>query len=831
MGNAEQDGFQGSASYARTFIVENSGVANSVNAGSAGPHFVPSTPGLAADPSLGPTMSQVTDVGDASSNSGGFELASGVDAQSVVRELQSHSMNSIGISLRERFCRIFGIVDDSDDAHAQGILTKVDEAAAYANGRRTTALRAAITQLVGPLNETVTQLHSGGLEKNAKNVQQYIRFQDGRQVFSIGDASTGGQGSVQIVVNPALSPTDHDLFQVVKIPGQNVRATLHPETHEFDSIGRAHDQPLEEPIARLNTEAAILQLLSDRGLSHISPRLIDRTVTETGAPALISEYIRGRDLNALVKEGVRLTPQAMYDLMAILASHLHELHTIETDSQENTNGVVHRDLKPANIMLTADGQVRIIDFGLARYRGTEILTQLGAHTKTNTVSGTGAFIAPEQVGDVRHASYAADTYSLAATMAYLVTGKPLYAGANDLEMAFKHANVDLEPVDALKALSDAGVDLAVVDLVRNCLHKTVDASSGEKRLARKQDGRPTMQEILVALAPRTTWGKRNPEFAYAEGFTKAVRSGSVRFAGMLSQNDARSIGITRPLPDGFRDRQEFVETFAKQYPVEAQQKETRKKVSGLIPKTFLAGGAITALTAATIMFAMKGSRETNGDIDVSGVLKGSSTAPENPGSKLRTAPEVVNVATSSFEVVTDPNTHQPTEVILFKGKGYEMRFPKSEFIGFDSDGKMNGFYVHIGLAESQKLLGRTNESELPQSFIENNGTNSFVLVDNTHNAVLQFIPGVGYIFTVKNDGGNETTDILYKTDPGQSTIIDDGRIHSTWDDFSQASQLRESVNSFGTFNPPQDPAHPLYDKWQYFTKTLKEFRDYLPGDK
>jgi serine/threonine protein kinase len=125
---------------------------------------------------------------------------------------------------------------------------------------------------------------------------------------------------------------------------------------------------------------------------------------------LVMEYVEGRTLAELVRAEGPLSPDEAAPLLRQAADALAAAHE---------SGIVHRDVKPSNILVTAEGQVKLSDFGIARAEADSSLTQTGL------VTGSPAYLAPE-VASGQQATAAADVWSLGATTFHALAGHPPY---------------------------------------------------------------------------------------------------------------------------------------------------------------------------------------------------------------------------------------------------------------------------------------------------------------------------------------------------------------------------------------------------------------------
>jgi serine/threonine-protein kinase len=160
---------------------------------------------------------------------------------------------------------------------------------------------------------------------------------------------------------------------------------------------------------------------------------------------LAMEYVPGRTLRDLLNERWRLGPAEALDLMVPVLAGLGAAHQA---------GFVHRDVKPENVLITADGRVKVVDFGLAR------AVAEARHTKTGMVIGTVAYLAPEQVSHAA-ADARSDVYAAGVMLFELVTGSQPHRADTPLAVAYKHVN---ETVPAPSSLVP-GLPQAVDSLV------------------------------------------------------------------------------------------------------------------------------------------------------------------------------------------------------------------------------------------------------------------------------------------------------------------------------------------------------------------------------
>ncbi len=150
---------------------------------------------------------------------------------------------------------------------------------------------------------------------------------------------------------------------------------------------------------------------------------------ERGTYFIVMEYVRGRSLRDVVQVNGPFSARRTAEIGAEIAGALEFAHR---------NGVVHRDVKPGNVLITADGDIKVTDFGIARAGTSEALTQTGA------VMGTATYFSPEQAQGFA-VDGRSDVYSLGVVLYEMVTGTPPFTGESPVAVAYKHVREEPEP--------------------------------------------------------------------------------------------------------------------------------------------------------------------------------------------------------------------------------------------------------------------------------------------------------------------------------------------------------------------------------------------------
>lgn len=148
-------------------------------------------------------------------------------------------------------------------------------------------------------------------------------------------------------------------------------------------------------------------------------------------PYIVMEYVDGSTLRELLHSGRKLLPERTLEMTIGILQALEYSHRA---------GIVHRDIKPANVMLTRNGQVKVMDFGIARAMGDSGMTM----TQTSAVIGTAQYLSPEQAKG-EQVDARSDLYSTGCLLYELLTVRPPFVGDSPVAVAYQHVREEPQP--------------------------------------------------------------------------------------------------------------------------------------------------------------------------------------------------------------------------------------------------------------------------------------------------------------------------------------------------------------------------------------------------
>lgn len=154
-------------------------------------------------------------------------------------------------------------------------------------------------------------------------------------------------------------------------------------------------------------------------------------VDNISIPYIVMEYVDGSTLRELLHSGRKLLPERTLEMTVGILQALEYSHRA---------GIVHRDIKPANVMLTRTGQVKVMDFGIARAMGDSGMTM----TQTAAVIGTAQYLSPEQAKG-EQVDARSDLYSTGCLLYELLTVRPPFVGDSPVAVAYQHVREEPQP--------------------------------------------------------------------------------------------------------------------------------------------------------------------------------------------------------------------------------------------------------------------------------------------------------------------------------------------------------------------------------------------------
>ena len=229
-------------------------------------------------------------------------------------------------------------------------------------------------------------------------------------------------------------------YKIIRLIGEGGMASVYEAEHEM--LGAKVAVKVLNPILSANTQIRDRFKNEAKMMASFNHPNITKIIDFDDQPhhlSIVMEFLEGEDLNDKIKRNGALPEKEVFALFQQILSAFQYAHE---------KGIVHRDIKPSNIFILPDGQVKILDFGIAKLFG-----QGNEMTQTGTQMGTPIYMSPEQVKADKSIDHRSDIYSLGVTMFYALHGKPPYN--SDADSQFDIFNkIVYEPLPELNIPGD-----------------------------------------------------------------------------------------------------------------------------------------------------------------------------------------------------------------------------------------------------------------------------------------------------------------------------------------------------------------------------------------
>jgi len=294
----------------------------------------------------------------------------------------------------------------------------------------------------------------------------------------------------------------------------------------------------------------------------------DATGRSIAVPYIVMEYVEGHTVKDLISDGTAVPINEAIEIVSGVLSALQYSHA---------NHLVHRDIKPGNIMLTSDGKVKVMDFGIAR----ALTDSQATMTQTNAVVGTAQYLSPEQArGETVDAR--SDLYSTGVVLFELLTGRPPFKGDSAVAVAYQH--VEQIPPTPSSILSDIPDSLDRVVLKSLAKNREDRYSSATAMLA---DLQRVAQGLDVGAPPADSWAT---EVLPAAGLASARTAATTQMAAVPSHAPTAAMAATSTsLPAVATDDSANEAT-------KARKRRTAIIATVVLIALLLIGGSVWALT-------------------------------------------------------------------------------------------------------------------------------------------------------------------------------------------------------------------------------------------
>jgi serine/threonine-protein kinase len=242
-------------------------------------------------------------------------------------------------------------------------------------------------------------------------------------------------------------------------------------------------------VTRFRKEAFSAAGLNHPGIVAVYDSGEEENKSGSKTPYIVMEFVSGHTLREVIQRGERLPLLRVIELARGILDALDYSHK---------KGIIHRDIKPGNIMITDSGDIKVMDFGIAR-----ALDESATMTSSWSIIGTAQYLAPEQAtGSIADAR--SDLYALGCVIYELLAGRPPFTGDTPVAIAYQHVSAELiKPSQLVPELSEDIDTFLEVALAKNPDHRYQSATAMSNDLLKISQG----QEITTQV-PKLKMGRR-----------------------------------------------------------------------------------------------------------------------------------------------------------------------------------------------------------------------------------------------------------------------------------------------------------------------------------
>ncbi|GII84690.1 putative serine/threonine-protein kinase [Sphaerisporangium siamense] len=408
------------------------------------------------------------------------------------------------------------------------------------------------------------------------------------------------------------------------------------------------------------------------------------TTDGTPVPYIVMEFVDGRTLRDLLRQDRRLLPERAIELVDGILRALDYSHR---------GGIVHRDIKPANVMITLAGDVKVMDFGIARAMADSAATM----TQTAQVIGTAQYLSPEQARGER-VDARSDIYSTGCVLYELLTGQPPFTGDSPVAIAYQHVREDPIPPSQIDPEIPQWADAIVLKaMAKDPAHRYQSAGEMRADIQRAMSGMPVDAAHTMAMTNNQYTGQQTRTLATPGGGPATQRTTAV-------------------------PPYEYAPTQAGgRYERRRGSKTSGLAIAAWILIPLLVIGAFIGIGYAFL--SSPGSNEAGGEVQIPAVagqtLKGAKSALEAQGLKVKVVEEFNSDVEKGTVIATDPESGtkvpKDSEVTLQVSKGVkQVTVPR--LVGLSIEDAMstldtNGLKGQVVNAVSSKEQGKVFQSK------------------------------------------------------------------------------------------------------------------------